>query len=143
MQKYCLVLFCRLNTEWKWKLTMNVYRQYCSKFEKFGKVAAGMYVCNRPWWTLELVTEQTIFFPKSKIILAFFFKFYEFLSQQSCVHFPSMASPHTIFSYIMLTLKCNQFVTIVCQPTNQSLFVAKLSHHAMLCFRMCNQLKHL
>ena len=39
MQKYCLVLFFILNTEWKWKWIMNVYRQDCSKFEKFEKVA--------------------------------------------------------------------------------------------------------
>ena len=35
MQKYCLVLFCTLNTEWKWKWIMNVYWQDCCKFEIF------------------------------------------------------------------------------------------------------------
>ena len=38
MQKYCLVLFCIWNTEWKWKWIMNEYRQDCSKFENFGKL---------------------------------------------------------------------------------------------------------
>ena len=41
MQKYCLVLFCTLNTESKWKWLMNVYRHYCSKSKKSEKV--GMY----------------------------------------------------------------------------------------------------
>ena len=41
MQKYCLVLFCSLNTESKWKWLMNVYRHYCSKSKKSEKV--GMY----------------------------------------------------------------------------------------------------
>ena len=40
MQKYCLVLFCRLNTESKRKWLINVYRQHCSKYEKFETVAA-------------------------------------------------------------------------------------------------------
>ena len=58
MQKYCLVLFCIRNTEWKWKWIMNVYRQDCSKFEIVWKLVC-MYVCNRPWWTLELLAELT------------------------------------------------------------------------------------
>ena len=52
-------IFCILNTEWKWKWIMNVYRQDCSKFEFFWKVA--LYICNSPWWTLELLTELTKF----------------------------------------------------------------------------------
>ena len=27
------------------------------EFEKFGKVASGMELCNIPWWSLELLTE--------------------------------------------------------------------------------------
>ena len=59
MQKYCLVLFGTLNTEWKWKWIMNVYRQDCSKFEKFEKVACCCccWISISPWWTLELLTE--------------------------------------------------------------------------------------
>ena len=58
MQKYCLVLFGRLNTEWKWKWIMNVYRQDCSKFEKFEKVACCCcWISISPWWTLELLAE--------------------------------------------------------------------------------------
>ena len=57
MQKYCLVLFCILSTEWKWKWIMNVCRQDCSKLEKFEKVACWISIS--PWWTLELLTELT------------------------------------------------------------------------------------
>ena len=63
MQKYCLVLFFILNTEWKWKWMMNVNRQDCSKFEKIEKVACccccWIYMYISPWWTLELLTELT------------------------------------------------------------------------------------
>ena len=61
MQKYCLVLFFILNTGWKWKWIMNVYRQDCSKFEKFEIVACCCccWISISPGWTLELLTELT------------------------------------------------------------------------------------
>ena len=47
MQKYCLVLFCTLNTESKWKWLMNVYKQHYSKSDKSEKVAADMNVVDQ------------------------------------------------------------------------------------------------
>ena len=58
MQKYCLVLFGTLNTEWKWKWIMNVYRQDCSKFENLEKwPCCCCWISIRPWSPLELLTE--------------------------------------------------------------------------------------
>ena len=61
MQKYCLVLFGTLNTEWKWKWIMNVYRQDCSKFENLEKwpCCCCCWISIRPWSPLELLTELT------------------------------------------------------------------------------------
>ena len=60
MQKYCLVLFGTLNTEWKWKWIMNVYRQDCSKFENLEKwPCCCCLISIRPWSPLELLTELT------------------------------------------------------------------------------------
>ena len=43
---------CILNTEWKWNWIMNVFKQDCSK-----ENLENWPVCNRSWWTLELLTE--------------------------------------------------------------------------------------
>ena len=78
---FCFIYGTLIDSESE--LRMYIYRQDCSKFEKFGKL--GFYVCNSPWWTLELLTELTntghlpkvMTWSKSEIVITIFLLFWK------------------------------------------------------------------